>query len=195
MKVSTDQLLTNGVCNLFQNSFPYHYFQKKRPHVGWSTVQFSLLFILSWFHHPLIRTNTPQELSCFLDVFILCQFIISDLFDILKCAFYFIVKLVGGVTFLPDTIGTMVTFIITEVRRNESLYTTKTSNGSQTVLEYISSFLCPNNCSDNGNCTSGKYLVVYCSDLKKYIYNVMKGYSQKWRLPTNTNTETFKTKC
>jgi len=70
--------------------------------------------------------------------------------------------LVGGVTFLPDTIGTMMTFIITEIRRNESLFTMKTSNGSQTVLEYISSFLCPSNCSDNGNCTSGKHLVVYC---------------------------------
>ena len=89
------------------------------------------------------------------------QVIISDLFDIIKCAFYFMVKLVGGVTFLPDTIGTMVTFIITEVRRNESLYTMKTSNGSETVLEYISSFLCPSHCSDNGNCTSGKHLVLH----------------------------------
>ena len=71
------------------------------------------------------------------------------------------VKLVGNITFLPDTIGAMMTFIITEIRRNESLYIMKTSNGSQTVLEYISSFLCPNNCNDNGNCTSGKHLVLY----------------------------------
>ena len=89
------------------------------------------------------------------------QVIISDRFDIIKCAFYFMAKLVGGITFLPDTIGTMATFIITEVRRNESLYTMKTSNGSETVLEYISSFLCPNNCSDNGNCTSGNHLVLH----------------------------------
>ena len=92
---------------------------------------------------------------------IVWQVIISDLFDIIKCAIYFMIKLVGGVTFLPDTIGTMMTFIITEVRRNESLYTMKTSNGSETLLEYISSFLCPNNCSDNGNCTSGKHLVLH----------------------------------
>ena len=85
-------------------------------------------------------------------------------FSFLRCAFYLMFKLVGDITFLPDTIGAMMTFIITEVRRNESLYIMKTSNGSQTVLEYISSFLCPSNCSDNGNCTSGKQLssVLYC---------------------------------
>ena len=94
-------------------------------------------------------------------MFIVCQVIILDLFAFIKCAFYFMVKLVGGVTFLSDTIGTMITFIITEIRRNESLYTMKASNGSETVLEYISSFLCPNNCSDNGNCTSGKHWVLH----------------------------------
>jgi hypothetical protein len=82
-------------------------------------------------------------------------------YEFVKCPFYFMVKLDGDITFLPDTIGTMMTFIITEVRRNESLYIMKTSNGSQTVLEYISSFLCPSNCSDNGNCTSGKHLALY----------------------------------
>jgi hypothetical protein len=55
------------VCNLFQNlSFGYHYFPTKRPHVGSTTVQFSLfVLILSGFHHPSRRVNKHQDIIMF----------------------------------------------------------------------------------------------------------------------------------
>ena len=55
------------VCNLLQNSsFPYHYFLTKRPHVGSTTVHFSLVFlILSGFHHPSRRINKHQDIIMF----------------------------------------------------------------------------------------------------------------------------------
>ncbi|XP_063435756.1 von Willebrand factor D and EGF domain-containing protein-like [Mytilus trossulus] len=71
------------------------------------------------------------------------------------------VKLVGDMTFLADTIDAMVTSIIIEAVRNESLYIEETASGNETILTYITSLLCPSNCSNHGNCTSG---VCICSD-------------------------------
>ncbi|CAG2226665.1 unnamed protein product [Mytilus edulis] len=48
--------------------------------------------------------------------------------------------------------------------RNESLAIQGTGDGNQTILEYITSLICPNNCSDNGNCTSG-----ICSCYEGYV--------------------------
>jgi hypothetical protein len=73
-----------------------------------------------------IKVSVLLSASERLNINVLSKLFIQSKFDIIKFAFYFTVKLVGGVTFLPDTIGTMVTFIITEIRRNESLYTMKT---------------------------------------------------------------------
>lgn len=42
-----------------------------------------------------------------------------------------------------------------ELSRNETLSLTETDDGSQTILDYVTSLLCPNNCTENGNCTSG----------------------------------------
>lgn len=71
------------------------------------------------------------------------------------------IKLVGDMTFLADTIDAMVTSIIIEAVRNESLYIEETASGNETILTYITSLLCPSNCNNNGNCTSG---VCICSD-------------------------------
>ncbi|XP_063442416.1 von Willebrand factor D and EGF domain-containing protein-like [Mytilus trossulus] len=65
------------------------------------------------------------------------------------------IEVAGDTTFLTDTINTMVTSIMTELVKTESLYTQKSSDGSQTLLEYFASALCLNNCSDNGICKSG----------------------------------------
>ncbi|CAC5375040.1 TN [Mytilus coruscus] len=65
------------------------------------------------------------------------------------------IEVAGDTTFLSDTINTMVTRIMTELVKTESLYTQKSSDGSQTLLEYFASALCLNNCSDNGICKSG----------------------------------------
>ncbi|CAG2209697.1 unnamed protein product [Mytilus edulis] len=78
-----------------------------------------------------------------------------------ESAFSTEVTLVGDTTFLPDTIGTMLTFVMTEIRRNESLYLLNTTEGSQTLVEYVTSFLCPNNCSENGNCAMGKIVLFF----------------------------------
>lgn len=68
-------------------------------------------------------------------------------------------------TFLADTIDAMVTSIIIEAVRNESLYIEETASGNETILTYITSLLCPSNCNNNGNCTSGAYdfLIFSCS--------------------------------
>ncbi|XP_071168610.1 von Willebrand factor D and EGF domain-containing protein-like [Mytilus edulis] len=71
------------------------------------------------------------------------------------------IKLVGDMTFLADTIDAMVTSIIIEAVRNESLYIEETALGNETILTYITSLLCPSNCNNNGNCTSG---VCICRD-------------------------------
>ncbi|CAC5375044.1 unnamed protein product [Mytilus coruscus] len=65
------------------------------------------------------------------------------------------IEVSGDTTFLTDTINAMVTSIMTELVKTESLYTQKSSDGSQTMLEYFASALCLNNCSDNGICKSG----------------------------------------
>ncbi|XP_052090373.1 von Willebrand factor D and EGF domain-containing protein-like isoform X3 [Mytilus californianus] len=106
-----------------------------------------------------INNALPSELTNLVDVSV-TEYVESCVLDI---------KLVGDTTFLPDTIDTMLTYIMTEVLRNESLYILNTTDGSQTLMDYVTSFLCPNNCSGNGNCTlgvcmcSGKYIGDDCS--------------------------------
>ncbi|CAC5402536.1 unnamed protein product [Mytilus coruscus] len=74
------------------------------------------------------------------------------------------IKLTADTSFVQDTVGAMQTYTIMEVLRNETMAKTKTENGSQTMLEYVTSLLCPNNCSNNGNCTSGS-----CTCIDGYI--------------------------
>ncbi|XP_063420935.1 uncharacterized protein LOC134706153 [Mytilus trossulus] len=106
-----------------------------------------------------INSALSSELTNLVDVSV-TEFVESCVLDI---------KLVGDTTFLPDTIGTMLTYIMTEVLRNESLYILNTTEGSQTLVEYFTSLMCPNNCSDNGICTmgvcmcNGKYIGDDCS--------------------------------
>ncbi|XP_076111119.1 von Willebrand factor D and EGF domain-containing protein-like isoform X1 [Mytilus galloprovincialis] len=63
------------------------------------------------------------------------------------------IELTGDTTFLQDTINAMITFIMTELVKTEKLYLTR--QGSETVLEYVTGFLCPNQCSSHGKCKSG----------------------------------------
>ncbi|VDI39774.1 Hypothetical predicted protein [Mytilus galloprovincialis] len=65
------------------------------------------------------------------------------------------IEVAGDTTFLTDTVNAMVTSIMTELVKTESLYTQKSADGSQTLLEYFASRLCLNNCSDNGICEEG----------------------------------------
>ena len=67
----------------------------------------------------------------------------------------FLNQLTADTTYIQDTIGAMTTFIMTEVVRNESLYEQNVTESSRTVLDSITSRLCPNNCSLNGDCISG----------------------------------------
>ncbi|CAC5386360.1 unnamed protein product [Mytilus coruscus] len=79
------------------------------------------------------------------------------------------IEVAGDTTFLTDTINTMVTSIMTELVKTESLYTQKSSDGSQTMLEYFASALCLNNCSDNGICKSGKDILLMKENNKESI--------------------------
>ncbi|VDI67407.1 Hypothetical predicted protein [Mytilus galloprovincialis] len=63
------------------------------------------------------------------------------------------IELTGNTVFLKDTIEAMVINIMTEIQKNESLYLFNSTEGNQTILEYISAKLCPGNCSGHGNCT------------------------------------------
>ncbi|XP_071151614.1 von Willebrand factor D and EGF domain-containing protein-like, partial [Mytilus edulis] len=65
------------------------------------------------------------------------------------------IEVAGDTTFLTDTVNAMVTSIMTELVKTESLYTQKSADGSQTLLEYFASGLCQNNCSENGICKEG----------------------------------------
>ncbi|XP_063440470.1 uncharacterized protein LOC134721414 [Mytilus trossulus] len=65
------------------------------------------------------------------------------------------IEVAGDTTFLTDTVNTMVTSIMTELVKTESLYSQKSTDGSQTLLEYFASGLCLNNCSNYGVCKSG----------------------------------------
>ncbi|XP_063420083.1 von Willebrand factor D and EGF domain-containing protein-like [Mytilus trossulus] len=74
------------------------------------------------------------------------------------------IKLTADTTFVQDTVGAMQTYTLMEVSRNETLALTEVNNGSQSILEYVTSLLCANNCSENGNCTSS-----VCSCYEGYI--------------------------
>ncbi|XP_063440468.1 uncharacterized protein LOC134721412 [Mytilus trossulus] len=65
------------------------------------------------------------------------------------------IEVAGDTMFVTDTVNAMVTSILTELVKTELLYTKKSADGSQTLLEYFASGLCLNNCSDNGICKSG----------------------------------------
>ncbi|CAG2220489.1 unnamed protein product [Mytilus edulis] len=65
------------------------------------------------------------------------------------------IEIAGDTTFLTDTINTMTTSIMSELLKTENLYMEKSSDGSQTLLEYFSSTLCKNSCGGNGICKSG----------------------------------------
>ncbi|CAG2226669.1 unnamed protein product [Mytilus edulis] len=73
------------------------------------------------------------------------------------------IKFTAGTDFVQDTVGAAQTKTIMELSRNETLSLTdlETDDGSQTILDYVTSLLCPNNCTENGNCTSG---VCSCND-------------------------------
>ncbi|CAC5411147.1 unnamed protein product [Mytilus coruscus] len=66
------------------------------------------------------------------------------------------IEVTGDKSFLTYTINAMATNIMTEISRNESLFIMNTTDGSQTILEQITSKLCINNCSYNGICVSGQ---------------------------------------
>ncbi|VDI79905.1 Hypothetical predicted protein [Mytilus galloprovincialis] len=74
------------------------------------------------------------------------------------------IEVTGDKSFLTDTINAMATNIMTEISRNESLFIVNTTDGSQTILEQITSKLCINNCSNNGICVSGQ-----CECSNEYI--------------------------
>ncbi|XP_052085191.1 serine-rich adhesin for platelets-like [Mytilus californianus] len=65
------------------------------------------------------------------------------------------IKLTADTTFAKDTVSAMQTYTLMEVLRNETMAMAEKDNSTQTVLEYITSLLCTNNCSGNGNCTKG----------------------------------------
>ncbi|XP_052101114.1 von Willebrand factor D and EGF domain-containing protein-like isoform X2 [Mytilus californianus] len=73
------------------------------------------------------------------------------------------IKLTADTTFAKDTVSAMQTYTLMEVLRNETMAIAEKDNSTQTVLEYITSLLCPNNCSGNGNCTQG-----FCTCTKEY---------------------------
>ncbi|CAG2213049.1 unnamed protein product [Mytilus edulis] len=73
------------------------------------------------------------------------------------------IKLTADTTFAKDTVSAMQTYTLMEVLRNETMAMAEKDNSTQTVLEYITSFLCPNNCSGNGNCTKG-----FCTCTNEY---------------------------
>ncbi|VDI31154.1 Hypothetical predicted protein [Mytilus galloprovincialis] len=73
------------------------------------------------------------------------------------------IKLTADITFAKDTVSAMQTYTLMEVLRNETMTMAEKDNSTQTVLEYITSFLCPNNCSGNGNCTKG-----FCTCTNEY---------------------------
>ncbi|CAC5416234.1 unnamed protein product [Mytilus coruscus] len=62
------------------------------------------------------------------------------------------IELTGDTT-SQDTINAMITLIMTELVKTEKLYLTR--QGSETLLEYTTGFLCPNHCSSHGKCKSG----------------------------------------
>lgn len=62
--------------------------------------------------------------------------------------------------FLDDTVNAVQTKTIIEISRNETLSMSKTDNKTESILDYITSKLCQNNCSKNGECRSGRYLIL-----------------------------------
>lgn len=58
---------------------------------------------------------------------------------------------------------------MTEIQKNESLYLFNSTEGNQTILEYISAKLCPGNCSGHGNCTIGR-LITYIKCVEYIMY-------------------------
>ncbi|XP_061198091.1 uncharacterized protein LOC133206177 isoform X2 [Saccostrea echinata] len=65
------------------------------------------------------------------------------------------IKISGNTTFIQDTLKTLKGSCLTEATRNEVFYVNQSSDASGlTLFDYISSFLCPGNCSGNGLCVN-----------------------------------------
>ncbi|XP_062596363.1 von Willebrand factor D and EGF domain-containing protein-like, partial [Saccostrea cucullata] len=63
------------------------------------------------------------------------------------------IKLSGNTTYLQDSLNTFKGACLAEVTHDEAYYVNKTSEG-RFLVEVITSFLCPQNCSGHGNCTN-----------------------------------------
>ncbi|CAG2238562.1 unnamed protein product [Mytilus edulis] len=64
------------------------------------------------------------------------------------------IKAAGDTSFMSTTLATMLTSAKSELERNQTLKEETTEDG-KTVLEKLTSLLCLNNCSSNGNCING----------------------------------------
>lgn len=110
--------------------------------------------------------NKYTEYSQGSDVFGKFEYVFDICYLLLKY-----LQIAGDTTFLTDTIHTMATSVMTELVKTENLYTEKSSDGSQTLLEYFSSTLCKNNCSNIGICKSGNKN--YCKRKKLIKLNLI----------------------
>ncbi|XP_052063239.1 uncharacterized protein LOC127702954 isoform X1 [Mytilus californianus] len=64
------------------------------------------------------------------------------------------IKAAGDTSFMSTTLDTMLTAAKVELERNQTLKEETTEDG-RTLLEKLTSLLCLNNCSSNGNCING----------------------------------------
>ncbi|XP_061196777.1 uncharacterized protein LOC133205052 [Saccostrea echinata] len=65
------------------------------------------------------------------------------------------IKLSGNTTYLQDSLKTFKGACLAAVMHDETYYVNKTSDG-RFLVEVITSFLCPQNCSEHGNCTNAR---------------------------------------
>ncbi|XP_048730986.2 von Willebrand factor D and EGF domain-containing protein-like [Ostrea edulis] len=72
------------------------------------------------------------------------------------------IKLSGNASFVEDTLTTLKGACLTEATRNEVFYVNQSSDtNGLSIFEFISTFLCPRNCSGNGVCVNA---TCSCSD-------------------------------
>lgn len=77
--------------------------------------------------------------------------------------YIFVIKfnqITGDTAFLATTLSVMQTAAKAELVRNQSLSEQITDDGT-TLLEKLSSHLCLNNCSSNGQCKNGMCAIFY----------------------------------
>lgn len=94
-----------------------------------------------------LKNAIPPEISDDVPTFSEEEYIQSCILDI---------KMTATDDFLDDTVNAVQTKTVVELSRNETLSLFKTDNKTESVLDFITSLLCPKNCSNNGNCQSGK---------------------------------------